>query len=113
VADHLKIPEAQVFGVATFYAQFHLTPQGKHRIRLCRGTACHVRGSGHIHESIQSKLGVKEGGTTEDQFFTYETVACVGCCALSPVIMIDDSYHGRMSPEKAEAVIDEYRAKHR
>ncbi|NQT89561.1 NADH-quinone oxidoreductase subunit NuoE [bacterium] len=113
VAAHLGVPEAQVFGVATFYAQFHLTPQGKHRVRLCRGTACHVRGSAHIHESVQRKLGVKEGETTPDQLFTYETVACVGCCALSPVIMIDDSYHGRTSPEKADAVLDEYMAQAR
>jgi len=108
VANHLNVPEAQVFGVVTFYAQFRLKPQGKHRVRLCRGTACHVRGSGHIHEAIQSELGVSEGGTTEDQLFTYETVACVGCCALSPVIMIDESYHGRMTSEKARTVLEKH-----
>ncbi|MFW6161728.1 MAG: NAD(P)H-dependent oxidoreductase subunit E, partial [Planctomycetota bacterium] len=104
----LGVPEAQVYGVATFYAQFYLIPQGKHRIRVCRGTACHVRGSGQIRKLIESKLGVKEGETTDDQLFTLETVACVGCCALSPVMMIDETYYGRMTPEKADAVLDTY-----
>ena len=108
VAEHLNIPEAQVYGVVTFYAQFYLTPQGKHRVRVCRGTACHVRGSGRIRELVESKLGIKEGDTTDDRLFTYETVACVGCCALSPVMMIDDKYFGRITAEKAEAVLDDY-----
>lgn len=110
VADHLKVPEAQVYGVATFYAQFYLEPQGKHRVRVCRGTACHVRGSGQIRRAVEAKLGVKEGRTTRDGFFTYETVACVGCCALSPVMMIDDQYFGRLTPEKAEAALDGFAA---
>ena len=108
VAGHLNIPEAQVYGVVTFYAQFHLTPQGKHRVRVCRGTACHVRGSGRIRRLVERKLGIKEGDTTDDRLFTYETVACVGCCALSPVMMIDDKYFGRITAEKAEAVLDDY-----
>ena len=108
VAEHLNIPEAQVYGVVTFYAQFYLTPQGKHRVRVCRGTACHVRGSGRIRQLVESKLGLTEGQTTADRVFTYETVACVGCCALSPVMMIDDKYYGRITPEKAEAVLDAY-----
>jgi len=108
VAEHLNIPEAQVYGVVTFYAQFYLTPQGKHRVRVCRGTACHVRGSGRIRRAIEAKLAVTEGGTTRDGFFTYETVACVGCCALSPVMMIDDKYFGRLTAEKAEAVLDDF-----
>jgi len=108
VAEHLNIPEAQVYGVVTFYAQFYLTPQGKHRVRVCRGTACHVRGSGRIRRAIEAKLAVKEGGTTRDGFFTYETVACVGCCALSPVMMIDNKYFGRLTAEKAEAVLDDF-----
>ena len=108
VADHLRVPEAQVYGVATFYAQFYFEPQGKHRIRVCRGTACHVRGSGKIRESIEAKLGVKAGGTTNDMLFTYETVACLGACALAPVMIIDDKYHGSLTPERVEAVLDEY-----
>jgi len=113
VATHLNVPEAEIYGVVTFYAQFYLTPQGKHKVRVCRGTACHVRGSGRIRESVEAKLGVKEGGTTDDSLFTYETVACVGCCALSPVMMIDDKYYGRITPEKAAAVLDEYIAQAR
>lgn len=108
VAGHLNVPEAAVYGVATFYAQFYLEPQGKHRVRVCRGTACHVRGSARIRRLVERLLGVKEGGTTDDRLFTYETVACVGCCALSPVMMIDDTYYGRMTAERVEAVIEEY-----
>lgn len=108
VAGHLNVPEAAVYGVATFYAQFYLEPQGKHRVRVCRGTACHVRGSARIRRLVERLLGVKEGGTTDDRLFTYETVACVGCCALSPVMMIDDTYYGRMTAERVEAVIGEY-----
>ncbi len=111
VADHLGVPEAEVYGVVTFYAQFYLEPQGKHRVRVCRGTACHVRGSGQIRQLIESKLGVAEGETTEDLLFTLETVACVGCCALSPVMMVDDTYYGRMTPEKADTVLNTYMAK--
>jgi len=108
VAAHLRIPEAAVYGVASFYAQFYFKPQGKHRVRVCRGTACHVRGSGRIRRLVERRLGVKEGETTPDLMFTYETVACVGACALSPVMMIDGNYFGRITSERAEAVLDEY-----
>ncbi len=108
VARHLNVPEAAVRGVASFYAQFYFEPQGRHRIRVCRGTACHVRGSAQIRRLVQSKLKVQEGQTTPDLLFTYETVACVGCCALSPVMMVDDKYFGRLTPEQADAAIDEY-----
>ena len=108
VADHLNVAEAAVYGVASFYAQFYFKPQGRHRVRVCRGTACHVRGSGRIRSVVEQKLGVKEGETTDDLLFTYETVACVGCCALSPVMMVDDTYYGRITPEKAGQVIDTY-----
>ncbi|MFP4056681.1 MAG: NADH-quinone oxidoreductase subunit NuoE [Candidatus Brocadiia bacterium] len=108
VARHLNLPEAAVYGVATFYAQFYLEPQGKHRVRVCRGTACHVRGSGRIRRLVERKLGVQEGETTPDMLFTYETVACLGACALSPVMMVDTTYYGNMTAERAEAVIDEY-----
>jgi len=107
VAEHLNVPEASVYGVATFYAQFYLKPQGRHRIRVCRGTACHVRGSGRIRRMVERRLGVKEGETTPDMLFTYETVACMGACALSPVMMIDNNYFGRLTPERAELILDE------
>ena len=108
VAKHLNVPEAAVYGVASFYAQFYFQPQGKHRVRVCRGTACHVRGSAQIRRQVESKLKVKEGDTTPDLLFTYETVACVGCCALSPVMMVDDRYFGRLTRERADAVIEDY-----
>ena len=108
VANHVNVPDAKVYGVATFYAQFYLKPQGKHRIRVCRGTACHVRGSFRIRRLVERKLGLKEGETTPDMQFTYETVACLGACALSPVMIIDNTYFGRMTTERADAVLSEY-----
>ena len=107
VADHLNVPEAEVYGVVTFYAQFHLEPQGRHRVRVCRGTACHVRGSGRIRRLVERKLGVAEGETTPDMLFSYETVACLGACALSPVMVIDHTYYGGVTPARAEAVLDD------
>ncbi|HUT32547.1 MAG TPA: NADH-quinone oxidoreductase subunit NuoE [Planctomycetota bacterium] len=108
VARHLNVSEAAVKGVASFYAQFYFEPQGKHRIRVCRGTACHVRGSFRIRRMVERKLGMKEGETTPDMMFSYETVACLGACALSPVMIIDGTYYGRMTSERAEAVVNEY-----
>jgi len=108
VSRHLNVPEAAIYGVATFYAQFYLEPQGKHRIRVCRGTACHVRGSGRISDLVERKLGVKEGETTDDMLFTYETVACLGACALAPVMIIDGKYFGSLTPDAAETILDEY-----
>ncbi len=108
VARHLNVPEATVYGVASFYAQFYFKPQGRHRIRVCRGTACHVRGSFRIRRLVERKLGIKEGETTPDLLFSYETVACLGACALSPVMVIDQTYFGRLSAEQAGAIIDDY-----
>jgi len=108
VARHLNLPEASIYGVASFYAQFYFKPQGRHRVRVCRGTACHVRGSYRIRRLVERKLGVKEGETTPDMNFTYETVACLGACALSPVMIIDSTYYGRMTSERADAVLTEY-----
>mgnify|MGYP000492397116 CR=1 FL=1 len=108
VARHLNVPEASVYGVASFYAQFYFEPQGKHRVRVCRGTACHVRGSARIRRLVERKLGIKEGETTPDMLFSYETVACLGACALSPLMVVDNTYYGRMTPERADAVLDEY-----
>jgi NADH-quinone oxidoreductase subunit E len=100
---------AKVFGVATFYAQFRLHPIGKHIIRVCRGTACHVRGSNRMLKEIQSRLQIAPGETTKDRLFTLETVACFGSCALAPVLVVDDTVYGRMNPSKAMAVLDQYR----
>ena len=105
VARHFNVPESTVYGVATFFAQFHLTPQGRHRVKVCCGTACHVRGSGRIMSAVQKKLGIGPGETTSDLAFSLERVACFGSCALAPVVVADDEVHGRMTPDKALKLI--------
>lgn len=106
VARMVGVPSSTVFGVATFYAQFRLQPVGKHIIRVCRGTACHVRGSGRIQREIQARLKVAPGETTQDRLFTLETVACFGSCALAPVVVIDGSVYGRMTSSKIGRILD-------
>ena len=106
ISDHLGLAPAKVYGVATFYAQFRLQPIGKNVIRVCRGTACHVRGSNRILKEIQSRLQVSPGETTKDRLFTLETVACFGSCALAPVMVVNDTVYGRMNPSKAMAILD-------
>jgi NADH:ubiquinone oxidoreductase subunit E len=108
ISDHLGLSPAKVFGVATFYAQFRLQPIGKNIIRVCRGTACHVRGSNRILKEIQSRLQVSPGETTRDRLFTLETVACFGSCALAPVMVVNDTVYGRMNPSKAMAILEEF-----
>ncbi|MFC1531750.1 NADH-quinone oxidoreductase subunit NuoE [Thermodesulfobacteriota bacterium] len=110
VAYLTGLPSAKVFGVATFYTLFRLQPVGKHIIRVCRGTACHVRGSSRILKGIQSQLQVAPGETTEDRLFTLETVSCFGSCALAPVVVIDDRVYGRMNPSKVHRLLEEIRA---
>lgn len=111
ISNELDIPISQIYGVVTFYSQFHLEPRGKNIIRSCQGTACHVRGAKLVLEELTKKLGLKEGQrTTKDGLFTLETVACIGACGLAPCLMINDETHGRLTPEKADAIIDKYRA---
>lgn len=102
------LPASRMFGVATFYAQFHLQPRGRHVIRCCRGTACHVKGSAKLAEAIQRELDVEEGGTTTDGRFTFETVACLGTCFLAPVIMIDNDYYGAVAPAQIPKILQKY-----
>ncbi len=108
VARHFNVPESTVFGVVTFYAQFYLTRQGRHKIKVCRGTACHVRGSATILSAIAKRLGIESGETTPDYAFTLERVACFGSCALAPVVVVDDDVHGRMTPKKTLKLLDEF-----
>ncbi len=110
VSEELTIPLAELYGAATFYAQFHLKPRGRHIIRVCRGTACHVRGSAKIMDKIKNMLNVEENGTTEDLRYTLEPVACLGCCGLAPVVMIDDDTHGRLTDDEAslKSFLDQY-----
>jgi NADH-quinone oxidoreductase subunit E len=105
VARHLKISPCEVYGVATFYNQFRFHPPGKHQIKVCLGTACHVRAGDIILENFERKLGIKVGETTPDREFSIDRVACVGCCALAPVAVVDDVVHGHMAPSKVEGLI--------
>jgi len=108
VATSLDVPPARVFGVATFYAHFALEPKGKHVIRVCDGTACHVKHSLPVLEALQQKLSTSEKKTTSaDMMFTVETVACLGACGLAPVLVIDEQVYGGMTPERALALVDE------
>jgi NADH-quinone oxidoreductase subunit E len=107
VATALDLPAARVFGVATFYAHFALKPKGKHVIRLCDGTACHVKASIPILDALRSRLGLAGKDTTDDMLFTVETVSCLGACGIAPVVVVDEKVHGQMTPQAAVAIVDE------
>ncbi len=104
IAKFLHLPPSAVFGVSTFYAQFKLVPSGKRIIRVCRGTACHVRGGARILREVEKRLGIKPGETTEDLEETLETVACIGACALAPTMTIDKETHGQMTTKKVAEI---------
>ncbi len=103
------LPLSDMFGVATFYAQFRLKPVGKHIVKVCHGTACHVQNAKEITEAIEEALKVKDGETTEDRLFTLESVACLGCCSLAPVMMIGDQTYGKLTGNEAIKVIKNIR----
>ncbi len=108
VAEGLNLPLSRVYGVVTFYSFFTMTPRGKHTVRVCLGTACYVRGGKTIAKNIEKVLGIKEGETTEDRLFTYESVRCLGACGLGPVVVINDEVHGRMKPAKIKELLAQY-----
>ena len=108
IADTLKIPVSQVYGVVTFYSQFHLNPRGRNIIRVCQGTACHVRGAKAVLKALEDELRITPGQTTTDERFTLETVACLGARGLAPVLMINDDTHGRLTPETVCKLLDRY-----
>jgi NADH:ubiquinone oxidoreductase subunit E len=108
LGKRLHIPTSRIFGVVTFYAQFYLTPRGRHTVRVCRGTACHVRGGKNIRKAVRQFLGIEENETTPDSKFTFETVACLGACALSPVLLVDKNYYGKLTPAKVAKVLKQY-----
>ena len=111
VATSLDVPPARVFGVATFYAHFALEPKGKHVIRICDGTACHVKQSLPVLEALHKKLGTSEKNkTTADMMFTVETVACLGACGLAPVVVIDEQVYGQITPERAVGLLEDIKA---
>lgn len=105
------IPESRIMGVASFYAGFRLKPVGKYRITVCKGTACHVNGSEHIGETVGRILGVPSGELSKDGLFSWEEAACLGCCSISPAMMINSTAYGELTPEKAEHIINEIRKK--
>jgi NADH-quinone oxidoreductase subunit E len=106
IADDLRLTENEVFGVATFYAQFRFTPPGRHRLRLCLGTACHVQGGVQMMETLERRLGIGAGETTPDGEYDLERVACLGCCALAPVFTLDEAIYGQMSVLKLQELLD-------
>ncbi len=111
IAESVGVSPAEVMGVATFYSQFRLTPIGKYLIMSCQGTACHVNGSKAVSEAIAKHLKIESGQTTDDGLFTLENVACLGCCSLAPVIMINGEAHGNLTPENAVKVLEDIRKK--
>jgi NADH-quinone oxidoreductase subunit E len=103
------VPVARLYGVATFYAQFHHEPHGRHTVLLCRGTACHVRGTPQVLEAVERHLGIRDGQTTADMMFSLETVACLGTCFLSPVMLVGSRYFGQLTPDRAVRILEDIR----
>jgi len=105
ISSVTNIPESKIYGVITFYSQFRLAPMGKHIVRICVGTACHVSNAKMLVDAIQDELGIEVGGTTGDGVFTLFTVACIGCCSLAPVMMIDDDTFGKLTPAETRKIL--------
>ncbi|NLO92428.1 MAG: NADH-quinone oxidoreductase subunit NuoE [Elusimicrobia bacterium] len=110
VSRHLGVPASKIYGVATFYNQFRFSPIGRNNIVVCRGTACHVKGSAALLKALEDMLGIKAGETTADGLFSIEVVACMGACGLAPVISVNGECHAAMTPEKASHLLDQIRA---
>ena len=108
IAEGLGVTLSEVYGVATFYAQFSLVPSGKYVISVCLGTACYVKGSGEVLDRIQKKLGIEPGGTTPDGRFSLEATRCIGACGLAPVMTVNDEVYGRLTPDEVDLILDKY-----
>ncbi|MBS3821233.1 MAG: NADH-quinone oxidoreductase subunit NuoE [Planctomycetes bacterium] len=111
IGECLKLPPSKIYGVATFYNQFRFQPQGRFHIQVCRGTACHVKGSAAVLDRLQRELGVASGETTRDGIFSLEVVACIGACGLAPVISVNGEFHAKLTPDSVVDVLNEYRQK--
>ena len=111
IARHLRVSEAEVFGVLPFYKAFALEPKGKHVVTVCLGTACHVRGGVRIVEEFERRLGIPAGKTTADGEFTLESVNCLGCCAIGPVVAVNGHYHARVAAKDVESIVAQYAPK--
>ncbi len=108
IAEGLDIPLSEVYGVASFYAQFSMNPKGKHQISLCLGTACYVKGAGDLLEEVEKKLGIKAGGITPDGLFSLDACRCIGACGLAPVMMIDEQVYGRLTTDQIGPILAQY-----
>ncbi len=108
IAEGLDVPLSEVFGVASFYAQFSMNPKGRHRISVCLGTACYVKGAADILAAVEQKLGIKSGSVTLDGKFSLDSCRCVGACGLAPVMMVDSDVYGRLTPDQVGAILDKY-----
>ena len=108
IAEELDVPVSEIYGVASFYAQFTMNPKGKYQISVCLGTACYVKGSANVLQAIETKLGIKPGGITPDGKFSLNACRCVGACGLAPVMMINDDVYGRLTPKEVGPILDKY-----
>jgi NADH-quinone oxidoreductase subunit E len=108
LATKIGVPMSQIYGVATFYSTFSLEPRGRNIISICLGTACHVRGGARVHEKLEELLSITDGQTTGDKRFTLESVRCIGCCSLGPVVKINEDMHGRIGSDEVKKVLDQY-----
>ena len=111
IGQHLDLPTSKIYGVATFYNQFRFQPQGRYHVQVCRGTACHVKGSAAVFEAIKRELKIDAGQTSRDRMFSLEVVACIGACGLAPVICINDVFHASVTPQSVIKILDSYRKK--
>ena len=109
ISDRMRIPLSSIYGVVSFYAQFYTEPHGKHTIRCCNGTACHVKGARRVLDAVKTELGVDEGQTTDDMLFYLETVACLGTCFLAPAMMIGNQYFGMLNPRRVKEILNSFR----
>lgn len=109
LADYLSCPLSSLYSMATFYKALSLKPKGEHIIKLCDGTACHIRGSSSLRDGVERILGIRDGETTPDGMFSLELVNCLGSCALAPVMVVDDTYHGKVAVDKLEEILNSYR----
>ena len=108
VADRVGESPAELYGIATFYSMFSLTPKGRNHISVCLGTACYVKGGGHIYELLQQKLGIEGGGCTHDGRFSLDACRCLGCCGMAPVIMVNNDVYGSLTGDELDAILDKY-----
>ena len=111
IADFIGVPESRVYSVATFYTMFRFTPAGRNRVLVCRGTACHVRGTSRVLEALESQLGIKEGETTPDMAFSLESVACIGACGAAPTMMVNEDTYGHLTAKKISEILADVRSK--